>query len=343
MACGSPDREILFRGDHNTNNEFEDANETLEDPRVFDRGDNMQRRRSIQDHSDYHTQRMTHPITVKPEPYDGSDDWEEYITQFEVCAELGNWGNLDKALTLASALRGSARTFYISLPQAERRNYGILVQRLGIRFGNSNQDSRWLSRLETRRRTTGETIAALADDLRQMAQRAYKDFDPRAQEVLALNQLYKSVSPEIKYQCKDCKTITEAVEIIERYEAIMSDPMDKRRPVRMMSQGNNEQDYETIQGLSRRMEKLETEGTNKNNSGFQRSDTRLKSNQEEKQHIRKNKGLCYICQSPNHYFSKCPIFIKCREEMATQTQTNKGISRNTPNRNQGNFYRPLTQ
>ena len=135
----------------------------------------------------------------------------------------------DKALTLASALRGPARTFYISLPQIERRNYGILVQRLGARFGSSTQGSRWLSRLESRKRAQGESIAALADDLRQMAQRAYKDFDYRAQEVLALNQLYKSVTPDIKYQCRDCKTITEAVEIIERYEAIMTDSTERTK------------------------------------------------------------------------------------------------------------------
>ena len=30
-------------------------------------------------------------ITVKPEPYDGKDSWEEYIYHFEDCAELGRW------------------------------------------------------------------------------------------------------------------------------------------------------------------------------------------------------------------------------------------------------------
>jgi hypothetical protein len=56
-----------------------------------------------------------------------------------------------------------------------------------------------------------------------MAQRAYTDLDPRAQEVLAINQLYKSVSPDVKYQCtnQNCKTVSDAVEVIERYEVIV--------------------------------------------------------------------------------------------------------------------------
>ncbi|CAC5375367.1 unnamed protein product [Mytilus coruscus] len=82
-----------------------------------------------------------------------------------------------------------------------------------------------------RKRNPGEAIAALADDLCQMAQRAYIDLDARAQEVLALNQLYKSVTPEVKYQCTNqgCRTVAGAVEVIERYEAIIGDGSEKKK------------------------------------------------------------------------------------------------------------------
>lgn len=65
-------------------------------------------------------------------------------------------------------------------------------------------------------KTNGKSIAALANDLRQLMPRACKDFDLRAQEIIALIQLFKSVSPDIKYQCRDCNTLSEAVGIIER-------------------------------------------------------------------------------------------------------------------------------
>ncbi len=86
-------------------------------------------------------------ITIKPEPYHGREDWEEYLSHFEVCAELGRWSENDMVLALAASLRGPARTFYISLSAAEKCSYAALIDKLGQRFGSSRQQNRWLSRL----------------------------------------------------------------------------------------------------------------------------------------------------------------------------------------------------
>ena len=42
--------------------------------------------------------------TKCPPPYDGGEDWEEYISHSEICAELGKWRETDKVLALAAAL-----------------------------------------------------------------------------------------------------------------------------------------------------------------------------------------------------------------------------------------------
>ncbi|VDI65534.1 Hypothetical predicted protein [Mytilus galloprovincialis] len=154
-----------------------------------------------------------HPATIRPDAYSGSDDWEEYFSHFQDCAELGRWSMEDRVLTLAASLKGPARTFYMSLPTHERRPYSILVRRLEERFGSARQQNRWLSRFEMRTRNSGETVAALGDDLRQMVQKAYCNLDSLAQEVLALNQLYKSIPIEMKCRCVDreCKTVADAV------------------------------------------------------------------------------------------------------------------------------------
>ena len=72
-------------------------------------------------------------------------------------------------------------------------------------------------------RRQNESIAELGDDLRCMSQRAYSSLNNEAKEMLALNQLYKSVSPELKYKCisKNCTSVTQAVSIIELCEAIL--------------------------------------------------------------------------------------------------------------------------
>ena len=52
-----------------------------------------------------------------------------------------------------------------------------------------------------------------------------------AQEELALNQLYKVISLEMKcgYIDKDCQTTFEAVDVMERYEAMMGDYSDYKK------------------------------------------------------------------------------------------------------------------
>ncbi|CAC5418989.1 unnamed protein product [Mytilus coruscus] len=298
-----------------------------------------------------------HTVSIRPEPYDGGEDWEEYISHFEVCAELGRWRDADKVLALAAALRGAAMTFYISLEQTEKRDYGILTQRLGLRFGSTRQQNRWLSRLEMRKRNPGESIAALADDLRQMAQRAYIDLDARAQEVLALNQFYKSVTPEVKYQCTNqgCRTVVGAVEVIERYEAIIGDGSDKKKgSVRMttdthlgeaskFSQEPPENQFQdSINGLTRRISQLE--GTKQNNSNsWQNNNNR----RPQWGNTNNRQAKCFICENKSHLCRYCPFYLRYKQEnerhdnAGGQQGSKDQDNRNSQSINQGNFSSPL--
>lgn len=105
-------------------------------------------------------------------------------------------------MALAACLRGAAKTFYTSLLLAEfRKPYVILVEKIEQRFGSSRQQYWWLSLLEARRRQPSEFNAALADDLRQMSQKVYPKLDALAQEALSIDQLYKSISLEMKSLC----------------------------------------------------------------------------------------------------------------------------------------------
>ena len=178
-----------------------------------------------------HPTNLKQAFTIKPEPYTGKDDWDEYISHFEDFAELGKWTKNDKVLALAASLKGQARTSYISLPSSEKRSYDVLVTKLEQRFGSSRQQGRWASRLQLRTRKEGESIATLGDDLRQMTQKAYPTLDANAQEVLALQQFYKAIPLEMRCRCmdRDCKTLTEAVDVVERYEAILTENTDKNK------------------------------------------------------------------------------------------------------------------
>jgi hypothetical protein len=268
-------------------------------------------------------------LPVSPESFDGKGDWEEYVSHFENCAELGRWNNAEKVLALAASLRGAARTFYIGLSAIDKRSYSQLVQHLGERFGSTRQQSRWLSKLEMRRRQADESIAALGDDLRQMSQKAYCNLDTNAQEALALNQLYKAITLEMKCRCidRDCRTVADAVDVIERYEALVDETKEKRKPVtRMVSQGE-----ESMQNILARIEYLEcsragVNATYTNQSGYAATNHNQagnnprhanqygynSANSRPGYNARGNGRLCFICDSPEHFFRNCPFYQKCK-------------------------------
>ena len=293
-----------------------------------------------------------HPATIRPDAYSGSD-WEEYYSHFQDCAELGRWSMEDRVLTLAASLKGPARTFYMSLPSHERRTYNILVRRLEERFGSARQQNRWLSRFEMRKRNSGETVAALGDDLRQMVQKAYCNLNSMAQEVLALNQLYKSIPLEMKCRCVDreCKTVGDAVDIIERYEALLGESSDKKKTsvcsvsyencienkadmewqnnvdpnVRLVSQQPNND--KTIQMLISRIDKLENQTQNKGN----RSNFRFGQTNYQNGRNTQNQRTCFICDSPDHFYRQCSMYTgpKFRENKPPNSHNFRNFRPNT--------------
>ncbi|CAG2230292.1 unnamed protein product [Mytilus edulis] len=224
---------------HERNTEFADANETSEEHRanVYAHGEGDVNReygmsgqrgqRGI--NTDGFRYNNPHTVSIRPEPYNGEEDWEEYISHFEVCAELGRWMDADKVLALAAALRGPVKTFYISLEQTAKGDYGILNQRLGLRFESTRQQNRWP---EMRKR---------------------KPMRSNSGKVLELNQLYTRVTPEVKYQCTNqgCRTVAGAVEVIERYEALIGDGSEKKKgSVRMTTDTHLEEESNFQLGTS---------------------------------------------------------------------------------------------
>ena len=246
---------------------------------------------------------------MKPQTYNGDEDWESYLNHFEICAKLGRWSYQDRVLYLAASLRGNAQVYYMTLMPTERSSYHTLVVKLGLRFSNARQQPMWISRLEARVRRQNESIAELADDLRRMSQRAYSSLNNEAKEMLALNQLYKSVSPELKYKCisKNCTSVTQAVSIIELYEAILGEDSANNlvrqataEPDRN-SQANdsfsNNRDDNNLHGILRQLQ-------NCIEMLSRQCNTQTRGDQGPRD--RNGQRLCYICFSPCHLQRDCP-------------------------------------
>lgn len=262
----------------------------------------------------------TNVINVKPETYNGDGDWEVYLNHFELCAELGQWSPREKALTLAASLRGQAQFYYVTLSKLERSAYNLLTDRLSQRFGRSRQQPMWMTRLESRKRYPDEPIAQLADDLISMAQRAYPDMNRSAQENLALNQLYKSINPELRFKCitENCRTMNQAVALVEMFEGVVesSNPNKKKGAVHMVTgqaetSGQNETNTSNLETAVRELQDMvrqlmQSRGTNGPNQTPKR---------------------CYNCQSTQHFKRNCPFLRNNTQNQYSQPPST-------------NFYQP---
>ena len=98
---------------------------------------------------------------------------------------------------------------------------------------STRQQSRWMSRLQSKIWKPGESIAAFGDDILLMAQKAYANLGSDAQEMLALQQFNKAVPLEIYclIMDRDFTLISEAVDVVERYEELLNENADRKRAI----------------------------------------------------------------------------------------------------------------
>ncbi|VDI74766.1 Hypothetical predicted protein [Mytilus galloprovincialis] len=167
--------------------------------------------------------------TIKPEPYNGKDSWEEYISHFENCSDLGRWKESEKVLLLAASLQGPARTFYISLTSTENK---ILL------FIN-----------------------------------------------------------------KDCRSVTEAVELNERYKALLGDPNDRKKG--NIRQVSDTKTYLNTQDTDMPVQSKENESILQ--QLINRID-RLEHGSNSSQTTQRGPRTCFTCNSADHFYRNCPLY-----------------------------------
>lgn len=110
---------------------------------------------------------------MKPQFYDGSEDLEDYLSQFEILAELNQWNYHSKSLYLASSLKGDARSMLSELSPIERRDFDTLVDILKLRFGSVNRSEIYKANLQTRTKHRDESISELAQSIKKLTRQAY--------------------------------------------------------------------------------------------------------------------------------------------------------------------------
>ena len=270
--------------------------------------------KSLKDNSSQHkVTKNKSRVMIRPDKYDGSGDWEEYITHFRTCARLGCWDATTMVDMLAVSLEGTARRFYAGIPEMERDDYHKVEAALCQRFGSQRKRDQYKNRLSVRKRKIAETACSLADDIWQLTQRGYPDFDFVTQEQLALDAFLNSISTELKIRCMDqhSRSIDDAVAVVERYEALLQTEREKKQTVRVTgvekpTERMDEMDKK-LDFMAAKLDELVKINYGKGqNMNSQRQNPKFQQ-QNSNGNGSKQEAVCYSCGSPEHFMRDCPV------------------------------------
>jgi hypothetical protein len=249
--------------------------------------------------SDYHGSRYRKPAT-----YDGRSDWQDYFVQFEMVAELNNWGEKTKALELATNLRGVALGILSDLRPEHRMSYRHLISALQARFEPTNQSELYRTQIKNRIRKKDEALTELAQDVKRLVRLAYPDAPSAVREQLARDCFIDALNDsELEWAVFQGKayTVEEAVRVGLEYEAFQAG--HKRRTavkssVRMQdvrdagSRGADCESPDMLAEMMCRLAKIETDTQ-------RTSENRPAPNGQRP-------GSCHYCHMRGHWKFECP-------------------------------------
>ena len=158
---------------------------------------------------------------AKPRRYDGTDDLDDYISQFEIISDLNNWDYKTKSLQLASQLAGQACGILGELTEVQRRDYKSLLQALQMRFGSIERSELFRAKLKTKTKGEKETLSELAQSVKKLTRQAYPRADPYMTGTLALDHFIDALPDrEMKLRIREAhpKNIEEAEMLAIRLE-----------------------------------------------------------------------------------------------------------------------------
>ena len=160
---------------------------------------------------------------VKPERFDGSEDWNSYIQHFEWCAELNGWNETEKARYLIVSVTGTARQVLAGVGRERLQDYRMVVRTLQARFDPVGRQELHRIQLKNRVRQTGESLSALADDIRRLVDRVFVDIPFDARNKLARDCFIDALTDgEMRTRILQMRTTTiqEAMEAAIELEAL---------------------------------------------------------------------------------------------------------------------------
>jgi hypothetical protein len=210
------------------------------------------------------------PISIKPHTYDGSEDFEEYLSQFKILVELHGWDYREKSLYLASCLTGNARTVLGELSEAQSRDFESLVRVLNMRFGSMERSEMFRAKLKNRVKGEKESLSELAQSIKKLIRQAYPTADPNLLNILALDHYIDALpDPNMRLRLRESKVkgIEEAEIMAIRLETYKMADAQRGHSINVVSHKSSSEEDKSLLALLKNIEqKLDKIGQRSQNT-----------------------------------------------------------------------------
>ena len=250
-------------------------------------------------------------IKLKPQNFAGTnDDFEDFLTQFEITAEINGWSYRSKSLYLANCLTGAARALLNELSETQRRDFRCLVQKLKERFGSENRAEVFRSQLKARSKGKGETTAELAQAIRKLTRQAYPQVSLDMVEVLSIDHFIEALpESEIRLRLREVgpTTLAEAERIAVRMDAHRQADKQRNRFVGKVEQSEQNKSFQEqstaqqMEAISKRMDSLSKSVQNLTNQQRTHAPVYPRNFQNYGPNQRPNRPGFYNIPPPRHF------------------------------------------
>ena len=143
---------------------------------------------------------------VIPEAFTGDGEWTQWIYHFENTAAVNEWNNAKKLLWLKARLTRRAQLALQHLPEETRESYDGVKRAMQDRFEPPSRKGRYKVEFHARRKVQAEGWANFAQDLQNLADKAFPHLQAEARDQLALTHYLAQIeNPQLAFSVKQQK------------------------------------------------------------------------------------------------------------------------------------------
>jgi len=231
--------------------------------------------------------------SCRPDHYDGTSDWSDYVRHFGTVAIWNDWTDEEKAVQLSMHLSGTARqTCTDSFPEGTLcTDFNLLVKTLNQRFQPEGQEEAYKAEFRNRIKKKSESFMEFGHALRRLVIRSFPQIAYEAREDLVKDQFLMGLTDldmRKHVSLAHPKNLDQAITLSTEYatvcQSVRTPPPPKPQtvaPVQTSSRSSDEQ----MADLCRRVDELV---------------------QKQSSYYKGPKGVCWNCLKPGHLQRNCP-------------------------------------